>query len=37
MSFKKQIIRFDTGISFKDPESIYTRSFGMNWQQTYKG
>ena len=27
---------FDIGISFKDPELLYTRSFEMHWQQTYR-
>ena len=26
--------RFDTKISLKDPELVYSRSFEMNWQQT---
>jgi hypothetical protein len=28
---------FDTILSFKGPESVYTRSFEMNWHQIYRG
>ena len=29
--------RFDTGISSKDPDLVYSRLFEMNWRQTYRG
>ena len=28
---------FRTGMGYKDPELVHSRSFEMNWQQTYRG
>ena len=30
-------VDFDNGISFKDHELVYSRSFEMDMQQTYRG